>query len=309
MKIIDILLKDQFTLSFEVFPPVREGNFDSLYATIEELIKINPHFISITYGAGGSTRDKTVEIASRIKNEFGQEVLAHLTCVQATAEDTAEILDKFKAENIENVLALRGDPPKEEKAFLKPEGGFGHANELVEFIKMKDDFSIGVAGYPEGHIEAPNLDVDITNLKRKVDAGADFIITQLFFNNDDFYRFRDLSIAKGIRIPIIPAIFPIFNYKQISRIASLCGARLPSKLHDKLDKVSNKSEEVEKYGIEYATRQSEELLDNNIPGLHFYSMNRSRHVIQIIRDLHLPGQKSVPILESSDTDSFVKKSK
>lgn len=287
MKIRDILLKNKFTLSFEVFPPAREGKLDSLYSVIEELVKLNPNFISVTFGAGGNTRDMTIEIASRIKNHTDTEVLAHLTCVQATKDDTAGILDDFKKENIKNILALRGDPPKGENNFVKTEGGFGYANELVEFIKAYDDFCIGVAGYPECHIEAPSLDADITNLKRKVDAGADFVITQMFFNNDDFYRFRDMALARGINVPIIPGIFPIFSYKQISRIASLCGAKIPLKLHDKLYKVSETGGEVERYGTEYAIYQSKDLIKNGVSGLHFYSMNRSRHIMQIVQELHL----------------------
>ena len=287
MKITNLFAENELTLSFEVFPPAREGKLDSLYSVIEELVELNPHFISVTFGAGGSTRDMTIEIASRIKNHIDTEVLAHLTCVQATKDDTAGILDDFKKENIKNILALRGDPPKGENIFVKTEGGFGYANELVEFIKAYDDFSIGVAGYPEEHIEAPSLDLDIMNLKRKVDAGADFVITQLFFNNDDFYRFRDMAVAKGIGVPIIPGIFSIFNYSQISKIALLCGAKIPSRLHDKLYKVSEKGGEVERYGTEYAIYQSEDLIKNNVSGLHFYSMNRSRHVMQIVRELHL----------------------
>ena len=297
MKIKDMLLKDTFTLSFEVFPPKREGNLERLYLTIQELVKLEPHFISVTYGAGGGTKDKTVEIASTIKNKLATEVLAHLTCVQATKEDIAEVLNDFKNENIENVLALRGDPPQEEKAFIKTAGGLGYANELVELIRAHDDFSIGVAGYPEGHIEAPDLDIDIANLKRKVDAGADFIITQLFFNNDDFYRFRDRAIAQKIAVPIIAGIFPIFNYKQIAKMVALSGAKIPSGFHDKIYKVSDKSEEVEKYGIEYAIVQSEHLLENDVSGLHFYCMNKSDHITQVVRELSLPTQKKVTISE------------
>jgi methylenetetrahydrofolate reductase (NADPH) len=292
MKIRDMQANGRFTLSFEVFPPKREGNLGSLYNTIRDLASVNPHFISVTYGAGGGTRDKTIEIASKIKNEIGLDVLAHLTCVQATKDDIARILEEFKNENIENVLALRGDPPQGEKFFIKTEGGFGYANELVEFIRNNDDFSIGVAGYPEGHIEAPSLDEDVKNLKRKVDAGADFIITQLFFVNDDFYRFRDMAVARGITVPIIPGIFPLFNFKQISKIGALCEPNIPSTFLDKLDKVRDKSEEVEKYGIEYALYQCENLMDNDISGLHFCCMNRSSHVLQIVRELDIPLQKT-----------------
>ncbi|MDO9559199.1 MAG: methylenetetrahydrofolate reductase [NAD(P)H] [Syntrophales bacterium] len=295
MKIKDLFLKETFVLSFEVFPPVRAGNTVELFNTIDELVMIDPNFISVTYGAGGSTQDMTFEIASRIKNHVGTEVLTHLTCVQATEKDIIGILDHLDRENIRNILALRGDPPQGEKSFTKIDGGFGYANELVEFINTHGDFSIGVAGYPEGHVESPDLDADMENLKKKVDAGADFIITQLFFNNDDFYRFRDKAASRGIMVPIIPGIFPIFNFKQIAKIASLCGATIPKPLFDQLAAVSERSDEVAKYGVDYAVRQSEDLLGNGIPGLHFYSMNRSNHVTNIIRQLKIDRK---PLYES-----------
>jgi len=285
MKIRDMFFKKDFTLSFEVFPPTREGDIKSLYSTIQELRELNPDFISVTYGAGGSTRGKSIEIASKVKNEFNMEVLAHLTCVQSSKDDISRILDEFKKGNMKNILALRGDPPNGENKFIKTEGGFGYANELVEFIKSNGGFSIGVAGYPEGHIEAPNFEADLANLKRKVDAGTDFIITQLFFNNEDFYRFRDRSVEIGIRVPIIPGIFPILNYKQACRIASLCGAKIPSKLDRKILKLKEKPEEIEKYGIEYATIQAEDLTKNGAQGLHIYSMNRSYPAKRIVVEL------------------------
>lgn len=288
MKIRDILTQKRFTLSFEVFPPKSEGSLEELYRVIETLKEWDPSFISVTYGAGGSTRGKTVEIASTIKNKLETEALSHLTCVKARRDDIAEILDELEERGIENVLALRGDPPEGSDRFVRTEGGFGYANELVEFIRSKGDFSIGVAGYPEGHIEAPNREVDLINLKKKVDAGADFITTQLFFDNEDFFRFRDSAIARGIRIPIIPGIFPIFHYNQIEKITSMCGAGIPARFHSKLRRVSGKDEEVEKYGIEHAIRQSEDLLNNDVVGLHFYSMNRSSHVISIVSELSFP---------------------
>jgi len=297
MKIGNIFGGSKTALSFEVFPPSRDGNIEELYRAVRELAELNPDFISVTYGAGGGTRDKTVEIASTIRNEFGRETLAHLTCIQATRDDIREQLDRLKEEGIENILALRGDPPKGEERFVKTKGGFGYANELVEFIKLNGDFSIGVAGYPEVHPEAPDMEHDLVNLRKKVDAGADFIITQMFFDNGDFYRFRDNAISAGIRVPIIPGIFPIFNYKQISRIAALCGAKIPPRLHDKLSKVSEKNEEVEKYGIEHAILQSEDLLGNEVSGLHFCSMNRSGHVIKIIRELPKKPFENNSILE------------
>ena len=287
MKIKDFFRKETLVLSFEVFPPMREGSTAGLFTTIDQLVMTEPDFISVTYGAGGSTQEMTFEIASRIKNHVGTEVLTHLTCVNAATEGITGILDHLGRENIKNILALRGDPPKGETSFTKCAGGFGYANELVEFIKARDDFSIGIAGYPEGHVECPDLDKDLDHLKRKVDAGADFIITQLFFDNDDFYRFRDRAVSRGIPVPIVPGIFPIFNFKQIARIASLCGAAIPGPLFDRLSAVQDRSDEVAKYGVDHAFRQSRDLLDNGVPGLHFYSMNRSDHVTRIIRQLNI----------------------
>jgi len=289
MFIRDILKQKQFTLSFEFFPPKREGNLENLFLTIQELSAWKPDFISVTYGAGGSTREKSLEIASRVKKEFQMEVLAHLTCVQSTKDDIARILEAFRAANIENILALRGDPPAGAEKFIKPEGGFSYASDLVEFIKQMEYFSIGVAGSPEGHIEAPSLEEDIMNLKRKVDAGADFIITQLFFDNSYFYRFRDLAMTLGMSIPIIPGVFPILNFKQVQRIAGLCGASIPGKLAQKIEKVRDNNEEVEKYGIEYAVRQIEDLIRNDVAGIHIYSMNRSEPVECICNELNLTG--------------------
>jgi len=285
MKIKDMLNQKKFTLSFEVFPPKREGNLENLYATIKELAESKPDFISVTYGAGGSTREKTIEISSKVRNEFNMEVLAHLTCVQSTKKDIAGILDALKDKNVENILALRGDPPEGAEKFLRTEGGFGYANELVDFIRVCNAFSIGVAGYPEKHSEAPSLHIDLINLKRKVDAGADFIITQLFFNNDAFYNFRDRALALKINVPIIPGIFPLLNYNQVIRIISLSGAQIPSKLGEKIEKNKDNPEEVEKYGIEHAIIQVENLRKNEIAGLHLYCMNRSQPVQKILAEL------------------------
>lgn len=281
MSICELVGKGRCTLSFEVFPPVREGSLEKLFATIDEIRRLRPDFISVTYGAGGGTRDMTLEIASTVKNRFRQEVLAHLTCVGSKKEDIAGILEDFRNGGIENIMALRGDPPKGETAFRRIEGSFGYANELVEFIRQRDDFCIGVAGYPEGHPEAPSFEEDLRNLKRKVSAGADFIITQLFFNNHDFYRFRDRAAAIGITVPIIPGIFPVLNYKQLPRIVSLGGAAIPPALEDGLRKREDSPEDSEKFGIDYAIGQCRDLLENGVPGLHIYCMNRSRTAIEI----------------------------
>ena len=293
MKIRELFTRKIPTLSFEVFPPVREGNLESLYETVRELEDWKPDFISVTYGAGGGTRDKTIEIASKVKNGFHREVLAHLTCVQSTRDDIASILEALEKENIENILALRGDPPEGTEKFSRVDGGFGYANELVAFIRSRTDFCIGVAGYPEGHTEAPSLETDIRNLKRKIEAGADFIITQLFFDNDDFYRFRELAMKNGIRVPIIPGIFPILNYKQSQKIGSLCGPKIPAVLREKIEKYRDKPEEIERYGIEHAARQSEQLLRNEADGLHIYSMNRSGPVRRILAELPLDHARRI----------------
>lgn len=298
MKIRELLRKNEFSLSFEIFPPKREGNLDELYAAVGELLPYRPHFISVTYGAGGSTRHKTVEISDHIKKTMNQEVLAHLTCVESTRNDIHQILGELADRGIENILALRGDPPKGEELFVRPEGGFGYANELVAFIRELKQFCIGVAGYPEGHPEAPSLEKDLVNLKRKVDAGADFVITQLFFINDHYYAFRERALREGIAVPLIPGVFPIFNFKQIARMATLCGAEIPARLFEKLDRVSDKPEEVEKYGIEYALLQTDDLLANEIPGIHYYSMNRSDHIIRILKDLSIPERFSAKEKES-----------
>jgi len=285
MLIRDLFKQKTRTLSFEVFPPVREGNLESLFQTISELKALKPDFISVTYGAAGGTRDKTIEIASRVKNEMKSEALAHLTCVASTRDDIARIVEDMKAQNIENILALRGDPPRGEEKFVRPAGGFGFANELVAFIKERNGFSVGVAGYPEGHPEAPSFDDDLKNLKRKVDAGADFIVTQLFFHNDDFYRFRDRAMALKINVPIIPGILPILNYKQVLRITELCGAKIPSALGEKLCWLKDKPESVEQYGIEYAQKQAYDLIQNEVRGLHICTMNQSRAARKIVREL------------------------
>jgi methylenetetrahydrofolate reductase (NADPH) len=288
MKINTLYDNKKFTLSFEVFPPVREGNVDQLYQAIQELAVFQPNFISVTYGAGGRTRDRSIEIASTVKNKFQLEVLAHLTCVQATEKDIEQILESFWKENVENILALRGDPPEGTERFVKTEGGFGFACDLVSFIRSRYDFCIGVAGYPEGHPEAPSIDTDMLNLKSKVSAGADFIITQLFFNTDHFYRFRDRALAMDIQVPIIPGVFPIVNYSQVTRIISLSGAEIPRRFAETIDRVKDKPEEVEKYGVEYAIRQAEDLIRNEVAGLHLYCMNKSGPASRIIASLDLP---------------------
>lgn len=281
MFIKDMYKKGKHVVSFEVFPPKKDDDIEKLYQTITELKSLNPDYVSITYGAGGSTRDKTVSIASHIKNELKLETMAHLTCVNSTKEDIHNILIQLKKNNIENILALRGDPPQGQTNFTKTIGGFEYASELVEFINSKKEWSVAVAGYPEGHIENRDLEKDIEYLKIKVDSGADFIITQLYFDNEDFYRFRDKAVEKGINIPIVPGIFPILNFKAIQRITSLCGAKIPADLFKNLEKVQDNQGEIENVGINHSIKQLGDLLDNEIPGVHFYSMNKSVEIKRI----------------------------
>jgi methylenetetrahydrofolate reductase (NADPH) len=282
MKIEEILSKKDFSLSFEVFPPKQYGEIEDLYRVIGELKRLYPDFVSVTYGAGGSSKDKTLEIASSIKNRFELEVLAHLTCVQTTIEETKKILNEFEDEGIENILALRGDPPKGIETFERIEEGFAYASELVSFIRKHNSFCIGVACYPRGHPESFSLQEDVKNLKKKVDAGANFLITQFFFENRDFYKFLERADNEGINIPIIAGIMPILNVKQIKRMSELSGHEIPKFLKDKLEKIADKPEEVEKYGIEYATMQVAGLLKCGIKRFHFYCMNKSEPVIKIL---------------------------
>ncbi|MBI5186168.1 MAG: methylenetetrahydrofolate reductase [NAD(P)H] [Nitrospinae bacterium] len=287
MKIIDLLNRSAAPLfSFEFFPPKDEDGMAALYRTISDLKELNPSFVSVTYGAGGSTREKTLDLVIRIKHEIGLEPMSHLTCVGSTGSFIREILERIQADGIENVLALRGDPPKGETGFQKPDGGFGYAYELVwEIKKNHDNFCIGVAGYPEKHPESPTLEEDIRYLKLKVDSGADFIVTQLFFNNNAFFEFLERAEKSGIHVPIIPGIMPITNFNQIRKFTEICGAAMPKKLVEDLEKIKNNPEDVQKYGTEYAINQCRELLDKGVKGIHFYTLNKSKATMEIFREI------------------------
>ena len=290
MKIIDILQGNVRTVSFEFFPPKDDAGFADLFQTIEALKPLDPSYVSVTYGAGGGTRRKTVELVKRIKHEIGIEAMAHLTCVSATREEITTVLDDLEAGGVANVLPLRGDPPKGEPEFVPTPGGFGHANELVEFIRSRYSFCLAGACYPETHPEASSPEADLDYLKRKVDAGVDFLITQLFFSNEDFYRFRDRAEAAGIRVPILAGIMPILSLKQIKRFTQMCGASLPKDLLTKIEAVEDDPEAVRQIGTYHATRQCEELLARGVAGIHFYTLNRStatRAVYQSIKRLRV----------------------
>ena len=279
-------------ISFEFFPTrTPEGERTLLEKTIPALGALNPDFCSVTYGAGGSTREKTLAIVDRIQRQQGLTAMAHMTCVNATREDTAAVLEQAHALGITNILALRGDPPGGVGEFQKTEGGFEYSYELVRFIKEMDTFSIGVAGFPEGHIaQTEGKYADWQHLKHKIDQGADFVITQLFFNNRDYFEFRDYLTALGVSVPLVPGIIPIQSAAQIKRFGALCGAGLPPMLVNELDRRGDDDEAVAEFGIEYATRQCEELLREGVPGLHFYTLNKARSTSQIVGNLNLANQ-------------------
>jgi methylenetetrahydrofolate reductase (NADPH) len=275
-------------VSFEFFPPkTEEGDRNLLEKTIPALIQTRPDYCSVTYGAGGSTRDKTLAIVDSIQRQHQLTAVAHLTCVNSTKEQVGALLDQIRALGVRNLLALRGDPPGGGE-FVPTRGGFEFASQLVEFIRQKGDFSIGVAGFPEGHIACKEgKEVDWGHLKRKIDAGADFVLTQLFFDNEDFYRFRDHMIRRlGVGVPIVPGIVSILSASQIKKFTAMCGARIPLPLEQRLDELVD-DEAVANFGIEYATRQCEDLLKNGVPGIHFYTLNKARATTEVLRNLRL----------------------
>lgn len=285
-------------ISFEFFPPkTPEGDRALLERTIPELLRHQPDYCSVTYGAGGSTRDKTLSIVSEIQNRHGLTAMSHLTCVNATRDEIRKVLEDAKARGIKNILALRGDPPGGEGEFQKTEGGFEYSYELVEFVKEMDCFSIGVAGFPEGHIACKEGKiVDWERLKKKIDRGADFVLTQLFFDNRDFFEFRDHVDKKlGNTVPIFPGVLPILSAGQIKRFTSMCGARLPEKLLARLDELKDDDAGAAEFGIEYATQQCSELLAADTPGLHFYTLNKPRSTGEVLRNLGLTPAASEPV--------------
>ncbi len=276
-------------ISFEFFPPKTDKGEKILFDTVlPELLKIQPDYCSVTYGAGGSTKGKTLEIVSRIQNQFNLTCMSHLTCVNATREEINQVLIEAKELGIENILALRGDPPGGTGEFIATEGGFTYSRDLVDFIHTNHQFSIGVAGFPEGHIACvEGREVDWDRLKEKVDAGADFIITQLFFDNEDFFRFRDYLVKKtGLNKPIIPGILPVLSTRQIKRFTELCGASIPREMMHQLNQYSEDDTAATAFGIEYAVKQCEELLKEGTPGLHFYCLNKAHSTTKVVQALN-----------------------
>ena len=279
----------QPVISFEFFPPkTEEGERNFLEKTVPALTRLQPNYCSVTYGAGGSTRDKTLMIVDRIQRGHGLAALAHLTCVGSTREQIRSFAEQARALGIRNILALRGDPPAGETEFKKPEGGFEFAAELVAFLRELGGFSIGVAGFPEGHVACrEGREVDWQRLRAKIDAGADFVLTQLFFDNGHFYAFRDYLARLGVIVPIVPGIIPIMSASQIEKFTALCGAELPAPLRADLDRLGDNDEAAAAFGIDYASRQCDELFCAGVPGIHFYTLNRARSTTQILQNLGL----------------------
>jgi methylenetetrahydrofolate reductase (NADPH) len=286
MRIHQIIEAKTPVFSFEFFPPRTDDGQRNLEDALAELKKDSPDYASVTYGAAGSTRDRTVEVTKWIKQDLGLEAMAHLSCVGEPVDRLREILDEIAAAGIDNVLALRGDPPRGEDEWKPHPNGLEYSVDLIELIRSDYDFCIGAACFPEVHPEAPDLEHDLQYLKRKVDAGASFLITQLFFDNEDYFRFVETARDHGIDVPIIAGIMPITNFDQIKRFTTLCGASIPARLHQELEARNAEGDEaVAELGVSYASLQCADLLDRGAPGIHFYTLNKSSATRSILSAL------------------------
>ncbi|MHA1766673.1 MAG: methylenetetrahydrofolate reductase [NAD(P)H] [Promethearchaeota archaeon] len=287
MQIKEFFKQKKPVLSFEVFPPKRVYNLESIYSTIEILQSLDPDFISVTYGAGGGTKDKTVEIASIIKNMYKIESLAHLTCVSSKKSEITQITNELKENHIENVLALRGDLPSDPNFKFPTPLHYKHASDLIQDLKQNYDFCIGAAFYPEGHIEAKDFETDLKYVKFKVETGACFLISQIFFDNAFFYHFRDRFEEMGVNIPLSAGIIPVTNAKQINRITALCGSTIPRKLSKIIAKYYQNPDRLQVEGVKYAVRQINDLISNGVDGIHIYTMNRPDVAKKILEQVDL----------------------
>jgi len=285
MSILKLYGRGDPVMSFEFFPPKTDAGFGALFRTIEDLKRLAPGFVSVTMGAGGSTRSKTVDLVIRIQRELGITAMAHLPCLGFDRAALTSILDTLEQAGVENVLALRGDIPQNDPDFVRPADGFGHANELAKFIADRGGFSIGGACYPEVHPEAESAEIDLRNLVRKVGDGARFLITQLFFDNQKFFDFEKRVRAAGIDVPIVPGIMPITSVKSIRRMTALGGGSIPAELDAELSRVDEDDDATLEVGIEWATAQCRELIERGVPGIHFYTLNRSPATQRIHRAL------------------------
>ena len=282
MKITELFESGEPVVSFEFFPPKTVAGVEALYHTVEALKPCRPSFVSVTYGAGGSTRDRTLDLVARIKSELGIEAMAHLTCVGSTAGEIRDILVRLRDSGIENILALRGDPPKGETSFEPVPGGFRYASELVRFIRDEGfEFSVGAACYPESHVECQDPEQDLAHLVTKVEQGVDFLITQLFFDDEDYFAFVRRARRAGIEQPIVPGLMPITNVGQIERFTKMCGSRIPNELHRRLGIVAEDPSAVAATGVHWSIQQCKELLRRGAPGLHFYTLNKSSATLAV----------------------------
>jgi methylenetetrahydrofolate reductase (NADPH) len=291
VKVTDILRfareRGEPIFSFEFFPPKTDDGVRQLFETVDLLRPLGPAFVSVTYGAGGSTRQRTIELVTRLKRETEVEAVAHITCVGASRQEIAEVLDEVAAAGVQNVLALRGDPPRGQASFQPHPDGFRYASELIAFIRAEKrwKFCVGAAAYPEGHVETRDLVQDLSNLKRKVDAGADFLVTQLFFHNSAYFRFLERARAAGIGAPILPGIMPLTNVDQIERFTAMCGAAIPSPLRAAMEVRRTDPDAALQLGVAYASLQCADLLRRGAPGIHFYTLNRSPSTRAIVAAL------------------------
>jgi len=295
MRIDQLLTGPEPVFSFEFFPPKTEQGEQNLYAALSELRTLEPSFVSVTYGAGGSTRAKTIEIVKRIKDHYHLEAMAHFTCVGATVPELRSTLEEMRAAGIDNVLALRGDPPAGEEAWVKTDGGLEYSCELVELIGSDYPFAIGAACFPETHIHASSPEADVDYLAEKVGAGVNFLITQLFFDNSLYFDFIARARAAGVSVPIIPGILPITQIGQLERMTKMCGASIPEGLRRELHARADQPEAVIDFGVAYATLQCAELLEAGAPGIHFYTLNRSPATRAILSALKLarPWERAI----------------
>ncbi|MEW4489025.1 methylenetetrahydrofolate reductase [NAD(P)H] [Thalassoglobus sp. JC818] len=289
MRIKDVYEKSPFGISFEIFPPKSEAGDVALMESLQRLTARSPDFISCTYGAGGSTQDRTLELCEMIQRDFQIPATAHFTCVGSTIDQLNEWLDAADRRGVQNFMALRGDAPAGSDSFEAVSGGLKYANELVELIRSRfPEVGIGVAGYPEKHPEASSMELDLDNLVRKVDAGADAIFTQLFYHNENFFRFRDELERRSVSIPVVAGIMPITEFARIKRITAMCGAIIPDELAGQLEAVQDDAEAQRAIGVEYAIKQCQQLVDEGVRGIHFYVLNKSEACERILDAVQIP---------------------
>src|SRR3954471_19885000 len=298
MRIDQALEETRPCFSFEFFPPKTDEGMKNLWKALSELRDDEPTYVSVTYGAGGSTRDRTIDITKRIKQDLGLEAMAHFTCVGATVDELRATLDEMREAGIENVLALRGDPPQGQEEWVATEGGLSYSTELIELIAESYDFSIGAACFPEVHIASPDIEQDLRVMKQKVANGARFLITQLFFDNELYFEFVEKARAAGVDVPIIPGIMPIQAFGQIKRITKMCGASIPAELERELSARQDDPDAMRDLGVAYATLQCADLLSRGAPGIHFYVLNRSpaaRAVLAALRSAR-PWERALELV-------------